>query len=154
MGRHLAEEESSLDNQSNLGLSRQALFEQVKNESQPALSSLERLPQGTVGIIYFRPFFKEESFQGALVLDYEIRSLLNDLLAPLSEETNPFSIKVAALNSSTNQTLETRHGRLPKGAAHHLERRFDIEILGFPLAIHLTPVSRKWYFPPGAVPMH
>ena len=69
----LAEEESSLDNQSNLGLSRQALFEQVKNESQPALSSLERLPQGTVGIIYFRPFFKEESFQGALVLDYEIR---------------------------------------------------------------------------------
>ena len=150
----LAEGESSLGDQSNLSLSRQAFFGQVKNENRPALSSLERLPQGTVGIIHFRPFFKQESFQGALVLDYEIRSLLNDLIAPLSEETNPFSIKVASNSSSSNQTLETRHGRVPKGAAHHLERCFDMEILGFPLAIHLTPVSRKWYFPPGAVPMH
>ena len=144
----LAEGESSLGDRSNLSLSRQAFFEQVKNERRPALSSLERLPQGRVGIIYFRPFFIQESFQGALVLDYEIRSLLNDLLAPLSEETNPFSIKVAAHNSSSNQTLENRHGRVPKGTAHHLERHFDIEILGIPLAIHLTPVSRKWYFPP------
>ncbi len=144
----LAEGESSLGDQSNLSLSRQAFFGQVKNENRPALSSLERLPQGTVGIIHFRPFFKQESFQGALVLDYEIRSLLNDLIAPLSEETNPFSIKVASNSSSSNQTLETRHGRVPKGAAHHLERRFDMEILGFPLAVHLTPVSRKWYFPP------
>ncbi len=137
-----------MGDQSNLSLSRQAFFGQVKKDNRPALSSLERLPQGTVGIIHFRPFFKQESFQGALVLDYEIRSLLNDLIAPLSEETNPFSIKVASNSSSSNQTLETRHGRVPKGAAHHLERRFDMEILGFPLAVHLTPVSRKWYFPP------
>ena len=47
-----------------LSLSRQALFGQIKNERRPALSSLERLPQGTVGIIYFKPFFKEEAFQG------------------------------------------------------------------------------------------
>ena len=83
-----------------------------------------------------------------LVLDYEIRSLLDDLIAPLSEETNPFSITIATHNSSSNQTLETRHGRIPKGAANHLKRRFEVEILDFPLAVQLTPVSRKWYFPP------
>ena len=143
-----AEAESSLGNQSNLSLSRQALFGQIKNERRPALSSLERLPQGTVAIIYFRPFFKQGAFQGTLVLDYEIKSLLDDLIAPLSEETNPFSITIASHNSSSNQTLETRHGRIPKGAANHLERRFEVEILDFPLAVHLTPVSRKWYFPP------
>ena len=91
MGHALSREESSLDNQSNLGLKTSIRAGQKRKPTRIKLA--RRLPQGTVRIIYFRPFFKEESNPGALVLDYEIRSLLNDLLAPLSEETNPFPSK-------------------------------------------------------------
>ena len=54
----LAEGESSLGDQSNLSLLKTSIFRAGQKGKPTRIGSLERLPQGTVGIIHFRPLNK------------------------------------------------------------------------------------------------
>ncbi|MGA0409396.1 MAG: hypothetical protein ACO3PR_15025, partial [Limisphaerales bacterium] len=125
-----------------------ALLNDTKEGQQPLMSPLHWLPSGSIGSVHWTPVHEDNNLIGFLAVDFNFETLLEALLYPLDNRTNPFEVRISSDGDRGSENYAVTHGPSPVGAARNLKRDYPLMLFNQPLMLRMTPVSRKWYFPP------
>ena len=120
----------------------------LEEGKQPLMSPLHWLPSGSIGSVHWTPVHEDKNLIGFLAVDFNFKTLLEALLYPLDNRTNPFEVRISSDGDRGSENYAVTHGPSPVGTARNLKRDYPLMLFNQPLMLRMTPVSRKWYFPP------